>query len=1086
MENKFFNGYAIVVGVGNDLPQTVDDAKTIYDLLVNPGVCAYPKNNVKLLIDHGATRQAIMDGLNWLVDSVNREVVASTAVVYFSGHGGAGPDYFLVPYDLMTDGYSRVILGSEFSSKLKEIEADRLLVLLDTCHAGGIANLKTASGHDCIKSPVTVEVLQELAKGSGRVVIASCHADETSEILSGEPLSVFTSALKDAFVGRGSFEQDGYVRVLDMATYVCRMVPNRTSDRQNPIIKIADLESNYAVAYYAGGGKGGSALHNHPSSEALVRQLKNCRYNLLLIEERISEYVVSTEVPLQLIKEKRDLKARIQAFENVMTGSENKPLQRFPELSNELCSHDNLWGYLNQIIQNFELWSDLYTPLSFSAKPLAVEMQALQLPFHFKTDEDIEETDLLKIVCPYRKLVITGDPGAGKTTALSYLNMIFARNAFKSVDFDGSKIPILIKLYQYQGDIYALIAASLKALGLNANPNSLMKALGKGGFILLFDGLNEIPLPMYRQAVESFHSMHERFTNNKYIYTSRSYNYNDELAIPIVKINLLDPESIIEFADRYLDYFKETSVTGKDFFNRLDSKIKEVVRNPLMLLMLLKIYISSDKDNRHIPKNRSLVYEEFVSQTLNNWETVEGRIERGNRFTYDQKIKALSEIAFYMQNAQIVSSAKNDVLAFVRTLSDFSSYEEALLEELFSNRMLEINNGTVAFSHQSFQEFFAAKSLRLDFLTGVDISYTFDTPGWEETIILLSGLIDNSSVLVFDHIMDKNLYLAGEAIYEAKTVDHPVKIAVVQVLYEKLLDPFLRTREISNEIINKIDPDRELYKFIAGIGEKYNEGELMRMLCAQDWFEKLTGIIGVTKKYCRKAVDRLIDIISDNTDKPAIRWRASNALRQLPRDIDAVDRLMRLCATDDEQIKWPCVHALGVMAIDRENEPLVDPASIDAIVDFLHELCISEPNKNIRYGTVRVLAELGGDKATAFLCEMIRHDQGKEVRERAAAGLGILRSATAADALLSAFSDAQWEVRREAIRSFGMLDFEAVSNIPEELMAAARDKDWRVCLAAIKTLERLKIPGKKEILLLLTQNSNDKIRSAANEAILTI
>ena len=46
--------------------------------------------------------------------------------------------------------------------------------------------------------------------------------------------------------------------------------------------------------------------------EALQHDLKEARENLALVDERIADYVLSTDVPLQLIKEKRQLESKIR------------------------------------------------------------------------------------------------------------------------------------------------------------------------------------------------------------------------------------------------------------------------------------------------------------------------------------------------------------------------------------------------------------------------------------------------------------------------------------------------------------------------------------------------------------------------------------------------------------------------------------------------------------------------------------------------------------------------------------------------------------------------------------------------------
>ena len=49
--------------------------------------------------------------------------------------------------------------------------------------------------------------------------------------------------------------------------------------------------------------------------ESLRRQLAKARENLRLIDERIAEYVLATEVPLQLRKERDNLLKRIETLE---------------------------------------------------------------------------------------------------------------------------------------------------------------------------------------------------------------------------------------------------------------------------------------------------------------------------------------------------------------------------------------------------------------------------------------------------------------------------------------------------------------------------------------------------------------------------------------------------------------------------------------------------------------------------------------------------------------------------------------------------------------------------------------------------
>jgi hypothetical protein len=316
----FVQGRAVVVGVGADLPVTVGDATAVADLLRDPGRCAYPPDHVQLLTGEQATAVTILAALDTLARSTTSEL---TALVYFSGHGLEVPDYYLMPhgYDL-TDLPGTAIRGDLFTDKLRAIKAGRLCVFLDCCHAGGQAEAKGLPG---VKSPLPPSAAKELEQGSGRVVIASSRKDEES--FTGEPYSIFTAALLEGLAGYGAFERDGYARVMDLTMYVGRMVPERTNDRQHPIVKISNLADNYALAYYAAGQTQPKSLDWAGRAPAIAadlgaaqvaawrRMLANRREALLLIEERMSEFVEYHEVPLQLIKNKRRTEEQIADLE---------------------------------------------------------------------------------------------------------------------------------------------------------------------------------------------------------------------------------------------------------------------------------------------------------------------------------------------------------------------------------------------------------------------------------------------------------------------------------------------------------------------------------------------------------------------------------------------------------------------------------------------------------------------------------------------------------------------------------------------------------------------------------------------------
>lgn len=260
MSQSFSQGHALIVGVGADLPNTVQDAKGLASILQDVGRCAYPKAQVKTLTGPKSKRDAVLSAL----DELARINADSSVIVYYSGHGYRTEENGKTNYYLMTYGYdldhleTTTISGAEFASKLGKIKSERLLVLLDCCHAGGFSGSEVLSKRSksvspkLVKAPIPAEALKMFEGRKGRVFIASSKASEES--IAGEPYSVFTTALIAGLCGEGAAKEDGYVRVTDLAQYTYAAVKELSSDAQHPMTDF-EQSDNFVLSYYAGGNK---------------------------------------------------------------------------------------------------------------------------------------------------------------------------------------------------------------------------------------------------------------------------------------------------------------------------------------------------------------------------------------------------------------------------------------------------------------------------------------------------------------------------------------------------------------------------------------------------------------------------------------------------------------------------------------------------------------------------------------------------------------------------------------------------------------------------------------------------------------
>jgi hypothetical protein len=251
---------ALVIAIANytaapTLPFAVlNDASDLAAVLSSPDYCGLDPSRVRKLVDGAATLAAIRAELALMATEVTAD---ETVIIYFSGHGyrSSTPDEMsaLVPFDAELARLPETTLPeTELSLALAAIKARRLLVFLDACHAGGAVALKDIEAG---RFGVTEKTLAHLTNGSGRVLIASSRADETSHVMPHARNSLFTEHLLAALKGATPSTGDGVVRVFEVFNYVAERVRARLPDKQHPIFKASDLEDNFPIALRLGGAK---------------------------------------------------------------------------------------------------------------------------------------------------------------------------------------------------------------------------------------------------------------------------------------------------------------------------------------------------------------------------------------------------------------------------------------------------------------------------------------------------------------------------------------------------------------------------------------------------------------------------------------------------------------------------------------------------------------------------------------------------------------------------------------------------------------------------------------------------------------
>jgi uncharacterized caspase-like protein len=299
---KFSNAYALVIGVGeykdfffSDLPETENDAKAIGKILCDPALCGYDAANVHLFVNEQAARTNIVSSLKRLAKSTNYD---STVFIYFSGHGGqACKDGARHTYLCLreTDPFNlphTAVSGEEFSTLVASIPAQKVLVIIDACHAEGIAEPRNADADIKWKPGFPEYYYESLNRGRGRVVIASSTEYQQSYSRPQRDFGIFTWHLCQALKGKAAVRGDGLVHVLDVFHYVNEGVRTDKPKKQTPLLKVKNLDLNFPIALHREG--------KHVSPKSSNTHIADIR------EQIIREPIKGAKALTEYLKEKKE------------------------------------------------------------------------------------------------------------------------------------------------------------------------------------------------------------------------------------------------------------------------------------------------------------------------------------------------------------------------------------------------------------------------------------------------------------------------------------------------------------------------------------------------------------------------------------------------------------------------------------------------------------------------------------------------------------------------------------------------------------------------------------------------------------
>ncbi|MGQ0677774.1 MAG: caspase family protein, partial [Rhodospirillales bacterium] len=217
------------------------DAADLARLVEGQRGALYDAVQVKLLSDEAATREAVIDGMDWILRETGPR---DLAMVFVAAHGvndDAGV-YYLLPHDADPDRLRSTAVPQEELRRTLAAVAGKALFFIDTCHAGNVLG----------KLPLRRDVnrlVNELASAESGVVV---FAASTGQQLSAEDPSwgngAFTKALLEGLAGKADYSRRGVVTINALDLYIAERVAELTRGRQTPTTAKPQTIANFPVA----------------------------------------------------------------------------------------------------------------------------------------------------------------------------------------------------------------------------------------------------------------------------------------------------------------------------------------------------------------------------------------------------------------------------------------------------------------------------------------------------------------------------------------------------------------------------------------------------------------------------------------------------------------------------------------------------------------------------------------------------------------------------------------------------------------------------------------------------------------------
>lgn len=303
--------------------------------------------------------------------------------------------------------------------------------------------------------------------------------------------------------------------------------------------------------------------------------------------------------------------------------------------------------------------------------------------------------------------VITGSAGCGKSTMMKHL----AVSALAS----RLKVPVFVALRdldQLDCDVENLILSSLKDGGLDLDTVLLQVALRHGHFAIFLDGFDEVTQDRRVKLSREIQELASRYPENAYFLSSRPDNeFKGWDSFSEATMEPLTLDLAVELIEK-LPY--DSSV--KDHFllelkGGLFEQHRSFLSNPLLLSIMLLTY----SDSAEVPSKLSVFYYQAYNALFHKHDAYKGAYKRPRKTPLDLQdfARVFEAVSILSYHERVLQMSREKALGYVKNavaLQGIDVDPEAFLDDAIQAVCLLVEDGLhLAFTHRSFQEYFAAR-----------------------------------------------------------------------------------------------------------------------------------------------------------------------------------------------------------------------------------------------------------------------------------------------------------------------------------------------------------------------------------------